>query len=248
MEKSGGEILVSGPLVSVILPVKNGERFLDAAINSVLRQDYENYEIIVVDGKSTDKSETIARSYQGVRFIEQTDEGFGNALNAGIRLATGELIAFNSFDDLWMPNKLSLQVECFKRHPEIQYVITGVRYFLEDGEIVPSGFRRELLSEDRAGYMPETLMVRKALFGRIGVFSSDMKISADVDWFARAKDFCIPMMVIPEVLVHKRVHGSNSTLASDQVRVINHEILKSLKHSIDRQKDSGVLKEEADER
>jgi hypothetical protein len=84
--------------------------------------------------------------------------------------------------------------------------------------------------------MPETLMVRKSLFDRIGKFCSDMKISADVDWFARAKDLHIPMALIPEVLVYKRVHSANSTLTPNNVLTSNHELLQSLKNSIDRQK------------
>lgn len=224
------------PLVSVIIPVKNGERFLAVAINSVLEQNYKRYELIVVDGKSTDCTAIIAKSFEGVHYVRQIDEGFGNALNAGIDAAAGEFIAFTSFDDLWVKDKLSLQVSYLMQHPEVQYTITKVRYFLEEGDVVPPGFRRELLASDHSGYMPETLMVRKSLFDRIGNFCSDMKMSADVDWFARAKDLHIPMALVPEVLVYKRVHSANSTLTPNNVLTSNHELLQSLKNSIDRQK------------
>ena len=224
------------PLVSVIIPVKNGERFLASAINSVIAQEYKHYEMLVVDGKSTDNTKKIAQSFQKVRYLLQMDEGFGNALNAGIDIAQGELIAFISSDDLWAPNKLSLQVDNFMQHQEIQYTITRVKYFLEEGYEIPPGFRKELLVGDYAGYMPETLVVRKSLFDQIGKFNTDLKISADVEWFARAKDQNIPMTIIPEILVYKRVHNANSTLDASKARVLKHELLKSLKYSIDRQK------------
>jgi glycosyltransferase involved in cell wall biosynthesis len=244
--KPDTQIMEKGPLVSVIIPVKNGERFLEAAINSVLEQGYKRYELIVVDGKSTDRSPFIAKSFQVVRYLLQKDEGFGNALNAGIDVAAGELIAFTSFDDLWVKDKLSIQVSYLMQHPEVQYSITKVRYFLEESDAIPPGFRRELLAADQSGYMPETLMVRKSLFDSVGKFRSDMKISADVDWFARAKDLHIPMALIPEVLVYKRVHGANSTLAPNQVRTMNHELLKSLQNSIERQRRDLTEKKEID--
>jgi glycosyltransferase involved in cell wall biosynthesis len=246
-DKPDTRMMEKGPLVSVILPVKNGERFLEAAINSVLEQDYKRYELIVVDGKSTDRSTFIAKSFQVVRYLLQKGEGFGNALNAGIDASAGDLIAFTSSDDLWVKDKLSLQVSYLMQHPQVQYSITKVKYFLEESDAVPPGFRRELLAADQPGYMPEALMVRKALFDRVGKFRPDLKISADVDWFARAKDLHIPMALIPEVLVHKRVHSANSTLALDQVRTMNHELLKSLKDSIDRQRRDLPEKKEIDE-
>jgi glycosyltransferase involved in cell wall biosynthesis len=226
------------PFVSVIIPVKNGGRFLTSAIESVLAQDYRHYEMIIVDGKSTDNTRKIAQSFQQARYLLQMDEGFGNALNAGIDIARGELIAFISSDDIWVINKLGLQVDYFMQHPEVQYTITMAKFFLEDGDAIPPGFRKEWLSRNHVGFMPETLVVRKSLFNQIGKFRSDLKISADVDWFARAKDLDIPMAVLPDVLVYKRVHNANSTLDTSQVRVINHELLKSLKHSIDRQKNA----------
>jgi glycosyltransferase involved in cell wall biosynthesis len=224
------------PLVSTIIPVKDGERFLASAINSVLAQDYENFEIVVLDGKSTDNTKQIATSFQRVRYILQRGEGFGNALNAGIAAARGDLIAFISSDDVWLPNKLGLQVAYLNLHREVQYTITRVKYFLEEGDAMPPGFRKKLLVGVHPGYMPESLVARKSLFDWIGRFSADMKISADVDWFARAKDEHIAMAIIPEVLVHKRVHNANSTLDASKAQVMNHELLRSLRNSVARQK------------
>jgi glycosyltransferase involved in cell wall biosynthesis len=220
------------PLVSVIIAVKNGERYLPHAMDSVRAQTYENYEVIVVDGQSTDNTERIARSYPRTRFLGQSGQGLAAAWNTGLAAAHGELIAFLDHDDYWPPHKLSLQVDYLTRHPEIQFVIGRVKFFLEPGYAVPGGFKRELFEGDHLGRIPGTLMARKPLFDEIGGFRTDLVIASDVEWFAQAKDHNVPMAIIPEVLLYKRVHETN--LASD-ARIGNRELLAVLRESIKRQ-------------
>jgi glycosyltransferase involved in cell wall biosynthesis len=224
---------MTNPLVSTIIVVKNGERFLAAAIESVLAQDYQPYEIIVVDGHSVDATAEIAKSFAAVRFIEQVNQGVADAFNVGIDAARGELLAFLSHDDLWTPNKLSVQVNYLICHPEIQYVIARVRFFLEPGYRRPSGFREELLLEDRVGLIMETLVARKSLFEVIGKFDPLFLAAEDADWFVRASDNQVPRAVIPEVLLLKRVHDANLTFTTPE---INHNLLRALKQSIVRKR------------
>jgi len=221
------------PLVNVIVAVRNGERFLASAITSILKQDYRPLEIIVVDGHSEDHSAAIARSFAEVRYILQTGRGIGDAYNTGIAAARGDVIAFLSHDDLWIPTKLSLQVNYLMDHPEIQYTIAMVKFFLEPGHNVPPGFKQELLRGRHVGKIMETLVARKSLFEVIGGFDDGMALAEDADWYARANDQKIPMAIIPEVLLHKRVHNAN---ASSDAQTSNHELLKALKRSIERKK------------
>lgn len=120
-------------LVSVIMAVRNGERFLLQAIDSVLAQDYRPMEIIVVDGKSVDRTAEIAHSYPDVRYIYQENLGIPNAYNIGIEVSRGEYIAFLSFDDLWTSDKLRFQANYLNEQPDVQYTIARVKYFLEPG-------------------------------------------------------------------------------------------------------------------
>ena len=119
------------PLISVVIAVRNGERFLGQAIESVLSQTYSPVEIIVVDGRSTDTSRIIAESYSGVRCLEQAGNGFADAWNIGIGEAHGELIAILDSDDWWAPRKLAAQMELLQREPQTQYVITRMVFVLE---------------------------------------------------------------------------------------------------------------------
>jgi glycosyltransferase involved in cell wall biosynthesis len=186
------------PLVSVIIPVKNGARYLAMAIQSVLDQDYSRRELIVVDGQSNDQTAQIAHSFAQVRYYYQSkDAGLAQARNLGIDHAHGEVIAFISCDDLWEKNKLSLQVDYAVQHPETQYTITRVNFFLEPGFSCPPGFRAELLDGDHVGAMPETLVARKGLFHQIGGFDPELVVGEDNDWFVRAKDRNVPWALIP---------------------------------------------------
>jgi glycosyltransferase involved in cell wall biosynthesis len=225
------------PLVSVILIVKNGERYLASAINSVLNCNYQPLEIVVVDGHSSDSTAEIAKSFTEVRYMLQTNQGIANAYNLGIDTAEGELIAFISHDDLWAPNKLQLQVEYLIAHPEIEYIVTKFQYFLAEGCSLPPGFKKELLEQDHVGRIMETLVARKTVFEKVGKFNPDYKLAEDVDWYARAKDQNISMAVIPEVLLYKRVHNSNS---SSDAQVSNQALLKLLRQSINRQRSQKV--------
>lgn len=224
------------PFVSVIVAVRNGERYLAAALNSILAQTYQSFEIIVVDGHSTDATALIARAHAGIRLVEQAGLGIAAAYNTGIQVAQGDLVAFLSHDDLWTPHKLSLQVGYMVEHPGIQYTNGLLRFFLEpDCRAIP-GFRRGLLEGTHPGWIMETLVVRKALFARLGGFDEHLTLAEDIDWYARARDHGIPSALLAEVVLHKRVHDANATA---DVASSNRGLLSAMKRSIDRKKGSG---------
>ena len=225
--------LAHAPLVSVIVAVKNGEAFLAAALTSILAQDYRPLEIIVVDGHSKDSTAQIAQSFEFVRYFIQNQQGIADAYNQGIAAAAGDLIAFLSHDDVWLPSKISSQVRLLAEQPEIQYTNTLMKYFLEPGHAIPRGFKTKLLQGAHAGRIMETLVARKSVFDIVGGFDGDMALAEDADWYARANDLKIPMAVIPAILLHKRIHNRN---ASADAATSNHELLKALKRSIARKK------------
>ena len=121
------------PLVSVIIPVHNGGRYLRAALESVFAQTYRPFEVIVVDDGSTDDSGVIAQSFHDVRYIHQANQGVAAARNNGIEAARGEFFAFLDQDDLWTPEKLKLQIAYLLSHPDLGYTLTQQQFFLEPG-------------------------------------------------------------------------------------------------------------------
>ena len=220
------------PLVSVVVPVFNGERFLAEALASICDQDYGEFEIIVVDDGSTDGSAEIARSFDRVQYMRRKHQGIASAWNSGMETSNGEFVAFLAQDDLWTPNKLSVQVRYMVDHPSLRYTVARARCFLEPGCAVPSGFRRELLQQDRVAWVVETMLARKSLFELMGGFDASLSTVEDVDWFLRARDANAPMAVIPEVLLYRRIHDENFSYrvveenAQNLLRVMRRSIVR----------------------
>jgi glycosyltransferase involved in cell wall biosynthesis len=200
---------MSSPLVSVIVPVYNGERYLASALQSVFEQDYWPFEVIVVDDGSNDGSAAIAKSYPKVRYLRQSNQGVAVARNNGIEASDGELIALLDQDDLWVPNKLSRQVRHLLAHPELSCVISKVEFFLESGVGRPAWLKEELLSTSQSGYFPSALLARKTVFEKIGYFDPKYKAASDSDWFFRANNRGVLMQTLPDVLLRRRIHDAN---------------------------------------
>ncbi len=222
-------------LVSVVMIVRNGARFLAQALESVEAQSYGPLEIVVVDGNSTDGSADIARAHARARLVPQQSGGIAEAYNLGIEQSRGEFVAFLSHDDLWTPDKLTLQVGHLAAHPEVQYAVAWFRYFLEPGCAIPRGVNPALLDGEHVGRIMETLLARRTLFDDVGMLDPTYRIANDVDWYSRMQDRGIPGAMLPEVLLHKRVHDSN---ASSNEATNSAELLALLRRSVARRRAS----------
>lgn len=225
---------VDKPLVSVIIPVYNCDRYLEQAIRSVLDQHYRPLELIVVDDGSEDHSADIAQSFKEVRYLHQPNQGVAAARNTGIAGAHGEFLAFLDADDLWPPNKLSAQVLYMLEHPQTGYTLTSLVNFLEPGTDWPSWANNDPRSEGQNAYSPCTLLARKTVFDCIGNFDSRYKIGEDTEWFVRAKDAEIPFMILSDVVVQRRIHGANLCYEKSALR--KHTLMEILKASVDRKR------------
>jgi glycosyltransferase involved in cell wall biosynthesis len=217
-------------LVSVIIPVYNCANYLAAALNSVLSQTYRPIEVIVVDDGSTDCSADIVQAYPNVHYFYQHNQGAAIARNTGIALAKGSLIALLDADDVWKPNKLSLQIDYLHQHPQVGILATKVYQFLEMGVEAPSGLRQDRLLGEQPGLIPSTLVIRKVVFEQIGVFSPEFRTSEDTEWLCRARDNQVEIAMIPEVLAMRRLHSSNVSWESNSA--LSSRLLKILKASI----------------
>lgn len=214
-----------GPLVSVVIPVFNGERFLREAVDSVLDQKYSPIEIIVVDDGSTDGAATVARSLP-VRYLHQTNQGPAAARNRGIEQAQGSLIAFADADDLWPASKLDLQLPHLIKDPKIDIVLGRIQQVMVDGptQAQDTGFSVNLGSA----------VMRKSVFERVGLFDETMRYSEDVDWFMRARESGAAIVTIDAVALLYRQHEQNMTRGKSTSEL---NVLKALKKSLDRRRE-----------
>ena len=216
--------------VSIILVVRNGAQYIAEALTSVQRAGRAPLEILLIDGHSTDSTVETASRFPGVRIVPQDGKGIPAAYNQGIALARGDTVAFISHDDIWMDAKLDLQLRAMEADPSLEFTVGMVEHFLA-GSAPPPGFRQDLLTKPVPGLIMEALVARKSVFDRVGLFDTSFAVAEDTDWFARAKDAGAKMAVLPQILVRKRVHDSNSSLNTAN---INHLLLRALRGSIDR--------------
>ena len=223
-----------GPLVSVVIPVFNGERFLREAVQSVFDQDYAPLEIIIVDDGSTDGTAAVAKSLpEIVRYLYQTNRGPAAARNRGIEHALGDLIAFADADDLWPARKLELQLPYLISDARIDIVLGRIQQVLlsetVDGQTQSREFADPAFSVNLG-----SAVIRKSVFERVGLFDETMRYSEDVDWFMRARERGAAIVTIDEVTLLYRQHEQNMTRGKSTSEL---NVLQALKRSLDRRRE-----------
>jgi len=250
IRRDEGKTMEKQPLVSVIIPCYNGEKFISEAIESVLNQTYQNWELIVVDDGSTDNSRNIVQKYINNKIIlikHKYNKGIAKTKNAGIVNARGKYIAFLDQDDIWLNSKLDLQLKCFELgNSDIGVVCTGM-IFTDDvlrPRYIFKGFDdidQEKLIKNL--YLKPTnsssiMMVKKECFDRIGTFNEDLIGWDDYELLMRLATIS-QIKYIRGPLVKKRIHKDNaqklSTVQNETEKVFTqilvlHPFLKKYKN------------------
>ena len=207
------------PLVSVIIPVYNYDRYLGEAVESVLGQSYKHLEVIVVDDGSTDQSGEVARSFagRGVRYCQQVHAGIGPTRNKGVELAQGDYVAFLDADDRWPLEKTERQLRAFENDPALEMCF-GQALQLQNGPEWESGVKDKRLDVAGMvpGMVPGTMLIKRDAFSRVGKFQGDWKVGEFIDWYARAVELKIRSLVLPELLLWRRIHDSNQGVRERQ--------------------------------
>ena len=198
------------PLISVVIPLYNGERFIAQAIESALGQTWPRTEVIVVDDGSTDGGAEIASGYP-VKLIRQENRGVGVARNRGYAEAGGDPITFLDQDDRFLPEKLERQLQALRAEPEAGMCSCKMRIFLEPGDEQPRWIDPDLLGSDTHSLQVGTLLTWRRTFEQIGTFDESYRWGNDADWFLRAREARIPMAMVPEALVLYRIHEGNES-------------------------------------
>lgn len=224
---------MEAPLVSCIVPVFNGERYLGEALNSILGQTYRPLEIIVADDGSTDGTAALAAGYrEHVRYLAQATAGPAAARNLGLRAARGEFVAFLDQDDLWHPEKLARQTTWFQVRPDLDLSVTHVRLFwmpeLIQEEARYRGHRR---AQTLPGYATTTLLARRQLFETVGQFNTALWFGDATEWFLRAAEHGAGMELLPDVLTYHRMHTTN--LSRRRAHASRDEYVQIVKASLD---------------
>lgn len=192
------------PLVSVIIPSYNCESYIAETINSVLTQDYSPIELLIIDDGSTDNTCKIIEQYGNrLTLIQQSNAGVCSARNKGIKEANGDYICLMDHDDYWFPDKISLQVKAFQKHPEAGIVYSNFKrwYPDKDGKHPPTGnfrdnYNENDINEPFSGWIYHQLledcwvltscaMIRADVFETCGNFDESLPYSEDWDLWLR---------------------------------------------------------------
>lgn len=205
------------PLVSVVIPVFNGASFIARAVGSVLAQTCTDIEIIIVDDGSTDDTQAVlARLAQtsGIICLHQKNAGPARARNAGIKLATGENIAFLDCDDIWFPEKLEAQLAILKGKSLPGLVHSNYEVIDPTGRVIQHAKARQsrdaLHKAFTGGQAPllSTILMPRTLLEQVGGFDPNLWVSEDSDLILRLYEMT-KFECIDRVLVHKfqQIHG-----------------------------------------
>lgn len=198
------------PRVSVVIPTYNRGWIVNDAVDSVLNQAFQQYELIVVDDGSTDDTKAILREYgDRIRVIRQANRGVSAARNRGIRAAKAPLIAFLDSDDVWLADKLSVQVAFFDNHPAAAVCQTEETWIRNGVRVNPGKRHRKrsgMIFEPSLALClvsPSAVMLRKDLFETIGLFDESLPACEDYDLWLRIS-LTHPIYLIDQPLIVKR--------------------------------------------
>lgn len=231
--------------VSVIIPTYNSAQYLDAAVKSVLEQTFTDYEILIIDDGSTDKTEEVIKQFgDSVRYIRQKNQGVSVARNLGIKESVGKYVAFLDADDVWLPAKLEKQILALEKAHDSKVCYT--EYISVSDDMKPTELKRlrtngsvlnDLLLRGNVVGPPSALMCERVLFEKLGGFDSNLSLCADWEMWFRLS-LATDLFFLKEPLVKYRLHDSNMSknvklLEEDTVRLLEKSFaIKSLPNKL----------------
>ena len=227
----------SSSLISVMIGAYNAEPYLAEAIESVFAQTHQPLELIVIDDGSTDGTAVVAQAYgDRLSFAQQENGGNGAARNRALQLANGNYFAFLDADDRFTPRKLELQLAALDADPALDVVFGHVQEFVSPEIAADVKVQIRNPAPVSPWTSPNLMLIRRESFDRVGLFSASLRVGVTVDWYARATEASLKALMLPDVVLERRLHGQNNGMREQSKRLQYVEVLKA---SIDRRRAAG---------
>ena len=226
-------------LVTVIVPVFNGARFIRAAIASIAKQAHGRVRALVIDDGSTDDSvEVIAALAADHDWIETmrhpVNRGVAATRNAGITRVETPYIAFLDQDDTWADEKLDRQFGVLDAEPDLDFVLARQSFHLEAGVARPPWAKDRMFEGPQPGNVFGAMLGHRNCFDRVGLLREDILFgNDDVDWFARVRTSDLRYRMLDDVLLNRTLHDTNH---SRLTHVGNPELLRVMRDAIRRRR------------
>jgi glycosyltransferase involved in cell wall biosynthesis len=212
------------------MPAYNAEAYLREALESVFAQDWQPFEVIVVDDGSIDATAQIAKSFAGLRYIRQENQGPSAARNTAIANAHGELIANFDSDDLLPPGRLRLEASFLVDNPDV-----GAVFGRQEWLNAPAWMARDSVYGDVDGIPLSSAMFRREVLGKLGGYDTTFVQGEDMDLLVRMREHGIRYHVLPDVVLYRRYRETSLTGG----RSPHTPLLRSLRAKLDRQQIEG---------
>ncbi|MGD0915973.1 MAG: glycosyltransferase family 2 protein [Thermodesulfobacteriota bacterium] len=211
-------MLTKRPLVSIVTPSYNHGQFIEETVRSVLSQDYQNIEYIVMDGGSTDNTVDLLRKYGNkIRWVSGPDQGQADAVNKGFNMATGEILGWLNSDDTYHPGAVHTVVKYFLTNPESVMIYGDANFIDKEGQIIgkyPSEpFNPKRLHETCFICQP-TVFIRREVVEKVGLLDLHLETCMDYDYWIRISKYFDPGRVTyleKQFLGNSRRYGENKT-------------------------------------
>ena len=201
---------MSADRVSVVVAVRDGEPYIEEAIDSILAQTRPPGQVIVVDDGSRDGTSARIEGYgDSVTLIRREPRGVGAAVNTGLDAAHGDLISFLDADDLWTPRKLEIQCEALAADPGIDMVFGHVEQFVSPDLTDAERARLRATPAAQPAKLKGTMLIRRDTIDRVGRFPTEWKVAEFIGWYGRAQEQGLSERMLDEVVLRRRLHRSN---------------------------------------
>jgi glycosyltransferase involved in cell wall biosynthesis len=218
--------------ITVVIPVYNGALYLAEAVESVRRQSQPVGRIILVDDGSTDATPEIAAAMvrdgrdPPVQYVRQDNAGPAAAMNHGVALAESGLLAFQSADDIWMPEKIAWQMRTLEDGADL--VFGHMHNFISPELDAATAATLQCPPEPMPGHNAGTMLTRLATFRTVGPLNERFRIGEFFDWYSRANDLGLRSVMLPQVVTMRRLHGKNHSLSRKKEAVGYADVLKAM--------------------
>jgi glycosyltransferase involved in cell wall biosynthesis len=208
------ESFIDAPVISVVMSVYNGQKYLRESVDSILNQTYKNFEFIVINDGSEDNSLGMLLEYQTrdnrLLIVNQNNIGLTRSLNRGVRLAASEYIARQDADDISLPTRLEKQLDYMENHPEVAAIgsladvfnVDGVLRTSRDPKYSRKGIKRHLAKKNL--FLHGSAMMRKSHLAKVGFYREFFRHSQDYDLWLRLSQY-FDIDILPEHLYQYRV-------------------------------------------
>ena len=202
--------MADAPRVSCVMPVCNGERYLAAALDSIIAQSRPADEIIVVNDGSTDSTSTILHSYgASIRVVVQKYEGLSSALNTGIRNCSTKYITFCDSDDLLTHDAISVRLAVLENDASLDAVFGTCEQFVSP-EVPPEIARRfRFVPQPETSLLAATMIARREAFDRFGLLDEAKRAGGFIDWMSRARSAGLHFTTVDSIVLRRRIHETN---------------------------------------